>query len=158
MGPDRQRRGCSVPAGAARKATRSAPAVRDGFLWCLSRRSADAAVPDVGGDPVGGGHGGGVDGEGRRGTGVAEALAHRPSPAGDTGAEEAGGHVVAEIVQADVVESEAVPQVSEATGGPQVRSPGDQALDVAGEQVGAGSDLGSAAARSSVRGGAGPGH
>ena len=82
----------------------------------------------------------GIDGQRGGGGGVAEALAHRPD--GDAAVEEAGGDVVAEVVQADGVQAGLLPQAEEAAGGAGVGPPRHPAGDVAGEDVGIGDELG----------------
>ena len=63
----------------------------------------------------------GVDGQRGRGGGVSEALTYRPDR--DAAVEEAGGDVVAEVVEADGLQADLLPQLREAAGGAGVGPP-----------------------------------
>src|SRR5581483_4844806 len=88
---------------------------------------------------VGGGDGMGVDGQGRRGVGVAETFADRPD--GDAAVEEPRRDVVAEVVQADGLEPDLLPELGEAAGGAGVGPPRKPARDIAGEDMGIAGEL-----------------
>src|SRR5438270_2919495 len=103
-------------------------------------RTVEEVAHHVGGPAVGGGDGVGVDGQGRGGGGVAEAFADRSD--WDASVEEACRDVVPQIVQADGVESDLLPQAQEAAGGAGVGPPRHLAGNVAGKDIGIAGEVG----------------